>query len=147
MDDRGDEMGVTLVGPAELPIVTDPTRLRVILRNLIANTRQHGAPPVTVTVDTAMVSTVEPTAADPDVGRTGVVITVHDAGDGVPANLADRVFDRFTRADTARHGASTGLGPAIARENARLLGGTLALAPDRTTFVPHLRDLAVTDRA
>lgn len=123
---------VLLAAPDTAEVETDPTRLRVILRNLIANAQQHGAPPVTVTIDTR---------------DEAMTITVQDAGDGVPASLADRVFDRFTRADTARHGASTGLGLAIARENARLLGGTLALAPDRTTFVLHLRDPAVTDRA
>ncbi len=66
------------------------------------------------------------------------VVSVTDAGPGVPPDLRERVFDRFTRGDEARHGASTGLGLAIARENARLLGGTLDLGADGTTFTLRL---------
>lgn len=106
-------------GPAELMVTTDPVRLQTILRNLTANAIQHGAPPVTVTL-----------------GREGaaVAIDVHDGGPGVPTELRDRVFDRFVRGDESRHGSSSGLGLAIAAENARLLGGTLALAADGSTF-------------
>jgi two-component system sensor histidine kinase MtrB len=48
--------------------------------------------------------------------------------------VRERVFDRFVRGDEARHGSSSGLGLAIAAENARLLGGTLTLDADGRTF-------------
>ena len=126
VDDAGGAE-IAIAAPAVLEVTTDPARLRVVVRNLLANAVQHGAPPVDVTVDRA--------AAD-------VVLSVRDAGPGVPAELRDRVFDRFVRGDEARHGSSSGLGLAIARENARLLGGSLSLLPDGRTFVLQLPDLA-----
>ena len=62
-------------------------------------------------------------------------MSVTDEGEGVPADLRERVFDRFVRGDEARHGSSSGLGLAIAAENARLLGGTLTLDAGGRTFL------------
>lgn len=120
IDDCGSPESVQLVGCFPLEVSSDPARLQVIVRNLVANALQHGAPPVTITAD----------------GRDGqVTMAVTDGGLGVPPALRERVFDRFVRGDEARHGSSSGLGLAIAAENARLLGGTLTLEPDRKTFL------------
>jgi signal transduction histidine kinase len=115
--------GISVIGPADLVVSVDAARLRVIVRNLVANALQHGRPPVEVAV----------TPVD-----DGVRISVHDAGAGVPEELRERVFDRFVRGDEARHGTSSGLGLAIAAENTRLLGGTLRLDGDGRTFVLEL---------
>ncbi|MFT3888369.1 MAG: HAMP domain-containing sensor histidine kinase [Arachnia sp.] len=106
-------------GPDELWTTTDPIRVQAVLRNLLTNAAQHGAPPTTVTL-----TSTDDTA----------IVEVHDGGAGVPVALRDRVFDRFVRGDESRHGSSSGLGLAIAAENARLLGGTLGLADDGVTF-------------
>lgn len=121
--DSGASGKVGYAGPASLPVTTDPARLRVVLRNLVANALQHGAPPVTI-------------AAEAE--GSDLFVTVDDSGDGVPEALRDRVFDRFVRGDAARHGSSSGLGLAIAAENARLLGGDLSLAPGGSSFVLRL---------
>ncbi|MDF1488192.1 sensor histidine kinase [Tessaracoccus caeni] len=110
---------VTYSGPSELWLTTDPVRLQAILRNLVTNAIQHGKPPITITLTHR---------------EYAVSVDVHDDGPGVPDDLRDRVFDRFVRGDEARHGTSSGLGLAIARENAHLLGGALTLAADGTTF-------------
>ena len=68
----------------------------------------------------------------PQVDR--VSIDVHDTGPGVPSGLRKHIFDRFVRGDGSRHGSSSGLGLAIAAQNARLLGGSLTLGPDGSTF-------------
>ena len=117
ISDSGTEVGYR--GPGELLVVTDPARVRVVLRNLVANAAQHGAPPVTITVI-------------PQPGE--LLIDVHDCGSGVPEALRERVFDRFVRGDESRHGSSAGLGLAIAAENARLLHGSLTLQPDAARF-------------
>ena len=121
--DSGASGKVGYAGPASLPVTTDPARLRVVLRNLVANALQHGAPPVTIAAE---------------VEGSDLFVTVDDSGDGVPEALRDRVFDRFVRGDAARHGSSSGLGLAIAAENARLLGGDLSLAPGGSSFVLRL---------
>jgi signal transduction histidine kinase len=55
-----------------------------------------------------------------------VVITVQDNGPGVPAELHDRVFERFVRG-TGDRGSSSGLGLSIVRAVAESHGGSVAL--------------------
>lgn len=119
VSDSGAADRIVCLSPSELPLTTDPARLRVVLRNLVANALQHGVPPVTIAL-----------LAE----NREVTISVHDCGAGVPSELRERVFDRFVRGDASRHGTSSGLGLAIAAENARLLGAELALEPDGSTF-------------
>jgi signal transduction histidine kinase len=58
-------------------------------------------------------------------------VSVRDDGPGVPADQADKVFDRFYRGDAARARSrrGTGLGLAIARALARRHGGDVELEP------------------
>ncbi len=104
------EASVTI--PAEVMIVSsDPRRLDRILGNLLDNARDHasGAP-----VDVALTKT-----------RDGAVVIVADRGPGVPGEALAHLFDRFYKADPSRRSGSSGLGLAIARAHAALLGGTL----------------------
>jgi signal transduction histidine kinase len=55
-----------------------------------------------------------------------VVLSVEDEGPGIPAEGAERVFERFYRAEGPR-ATGSGLGLAIARELATLMGGTIEL--------------------
>jgi len=68
-----------------------------------------------------------------------VVFTVADDGPGIPEDLRDRIFERFTRGDGDR-GGSFGLGLSIVRAVAESHHGTVALAPDPsgTRFVVTL---------
>jgi two-component system OmpR family sensor kinase len=64
-----------------------------------------------------------------------VVLDVEDDGPGMPAEQAQRVFERFYRADAARNRASggTGLGLAIVAGLVNAHGGTVSVrtAPGR----------------
>ncbi|HEX6353717.1 HAMP domain-containing sensor histidine kinase [Actinophytocola sp.] len=100
----------TVVGDAT--VTADPRRLHTIACNLLVNAKRHGAEPVTVTIDT--------TAPE------GVTVRFADCGPGVPADLMPILFDRFVRGDRSRTSSlSSGLGLAIARENALVHGGRL----------------------
>lgn len=91
----------------------DPRRVQRILRNLVSNAIEHaeGKP-------------VEITVAESD---TAVAVAVRDHGVGLKTGHADRVFDRFWRADPSRNRKTggTGLGLAISLEDAKLHSGTL----------------------
>jgi two-component system sensor histidine kinase MtrB len=95
---------------AELPpAVTarlDPRRVDVILANLVGNALRHGEPPVSVRL-----------SADPH----WITLEVRDHGPGLDEAVLPHVFDRFYKADAARaRSEGSGLGLAVARENARL---------------------------
>jgi two-component system, OmpR family, sensor kinase len=115
----------------------DEHRLQQVLVNLLSNAGRHTPEGTTVTVklsaDTgdlaeALPATGTPASGDDDTQAEAVsrgnlppaprlMLTVTDNGPGIPADLLPELFERFTRADTARsHAAdpsSTGLGLAI----------------------------------
>ncbi|WP_405662632.1 sensor histidine kinase [Streptomyces sp. RK9] len=94
----------------------NPAAYERLLRNLIDNAARHAAHRIQITVRNQ---------------DDWVVLTVHDDGPGVPAEDAERIFERFVRLDDSRsrdHGG-TGLGLAIARDLAHRHRGTLTLTP------------------
>ena len=90
--------------PAGLQLRADPDRIHQVLANLTANALQFGPDDRPVRL-----------AASRHDGH--VVVTVSDEGPGVAAEDAERIFERFYRADAARPGAAggAGLGLSIAR--------------------------------
>jgi two-component system, OmpR family, sensor kinase len=105
-------------------VVGDERRLRQVVANLVGNALVHT--PSTAAVDV----------------RVGVhdgraVLEVADAGPGMTADVAGRIFERFYRADPARsrHHGGSGLGLAIVQGTVAATGGSVAVdtAPGRGT--------------
>ncbi|UMP03647.1 HAMP domain-containing sensor histidine kinase [Amycolatopsis sp. EV170708-02-1] len=116
LDARGWRDGEGLVTdlPEGVLARVDRRRLDLIVANLVGNAFRHGAAPVEVRLRD-------------DGGE--VTLTVEDHGPGIDPAVLPHVFDRFTKADTARaRSEGSGLGLAIALENARLHGGDITAA-------------------
>ena len=95
---------------------TDATRLKQVLKNLLANAFKF-------TREGAVQLRIEPR------GAGFVAFAVKDTGIGVPPDKQEVIFEAFQQADgsTSRQYGGTGLGLSISRELARLLGGRLEL--------------------
>ncbi|MEU4267255.1 HAMP domain-containing sensor histidine kinase [Streptomyces sp. NPDC026092] len=87
-------------------VETDRRRLERVLGNLVANAHRHGAPPVVLTVD-------------------GAVVTVRDHGPGYPEYLPATGPQRFR---TESGGKGHGLGLTIAAGQAEVIGAKLVFA-------------------
>ncbi len=118
--------------PVSVP--ADPYRLHQVIANLLANARTH---------------TPSGTRVEVSLGTTAdrAIITVADNGPGIAQDMLDRVFERFTRADTSRArtvggapGGSTGLGLAIVTAVVEAHHGTVSVQsqPGDTRFVVSL---------
>ncbi|MEO7573960.1 MAG: GAF domain-containing protein [Acidimicrobiales bacterium] len=93
----------------------DVTRLRQVLVNLLANA-------VKFTETGEVVLTVEP-GDEPG----NLHLSVRDTGIGIPADRAHRLFEEFSQIDssTTRKYGGTGLGLAVSKRLAELMGGTM----------------------
>ena len=94
-------------------ILSDPTRLRQILGNLVSNALKF--------TERGGVRLVA------DASGEEVWFEVHDTGPGVPEDRRGHLFKAFAQADVtvARRYGGTGLGLTISRELCRLMGGDL----------------------
>jgi signal transduction histidine kinase len=94
------------------PVRFAPDQLQRVLYNLLTNAIRHTPP------DGAIAIVVSPHQGD-------VTIAVEDSGDGVNAEAAERMFDRFWRAESSRTSPGSGLGLAIARALVEAHGGRI----------------------
>jgi signal transduction histidine kinase/CheY-like chemotaxis protein len=114
-------LAMSLSYDASLPrfVKGDPARLRQVLLNLTSNAvkfTESGA----VRIEVSRL----------DQGR--LKISVDDSGIGISAEQLDRLFRRFTQADssTTRRYGGTGLGLAISKTLVELMGGTIGAQSD-----------------
>ncbi len=104
---------------APVTVLGDAERLRQIVDNLLANVRAHTPPDASVRV-----------YVGPRDGQA--VIEVADSGPGMGTEEAERVFERFYRADQSRSRSSggVGLGLSIVGAVAEAHGGTVSAHSD-----------------
>ena len=99
--------------PEDLRIETDGMRVQQILINYLTNACKH----------TAEGSIVLQASADKEKGE--IIFSVTDTGTGVPAEKAEKIFERFVKLNDFVQG--TGLGLSICRTLAEKLGGRVWL--------------------
>ena len=109
--------------PTVLPLLQlDPTRMRLLVRNLLGNALRHG-------VSAAGTPQLAPQIEAVRTGQGGVQITVRDFGSGVEESQIPNLGQPFFRPDAARtrEGGGVGLGLYLCRLVAQAHGGTFAV--------------------
>jgi PAS domain S-box-containing protein len=113
----GEQYGVTFEIVAALPEImanTDRDRLMQIMANLLSNAAKFSPPGGRVEVS------VKREAGD-------LLIQVKDHGSGIPDEFRDRIFLKFSQADSSdtRQKGGTGLGLSITKAIVEKMGGTI----------------------
>jgi signal transduction histidine kinase len=103
-------LSAAIAGEASAPVA--PAKIERVLFNLLTNALRHTPSDGTVAV------CVEQRERE-------VLVRVEDTGEGLAADAAERMFDRFWRGDRARGTSGTGLGLAIARGIVEAHGGRI----------------------
>jgi len=100
--------------PGALPETwLDADKIDQILGNLVENAVRHGGGTVTIVVESAQIG-----------GDQAVAVSVRDQGEGIPPEMAARVFRQFWR---GKRRGGTGLGLYIVKGLVEALGGTITV--------------------
>jgi signal transduction histidine kinase len=111
VETTGRDAGRVIQWQGDATVWADPARLRQIVRNLITNAIRYGGDEMAVFVT-------------PGTGRAS--IDVWDSGGPIPDARVETMFQPFERADSnGRNPNSVGLGLAVARSLARVMGGDI----------------------
>jgi signal transduction histidine kinase len=94
----------------------DADKIDQILGNLVENAVRHGAGIVSVVVDRASIGTGDQPEA--------IAVLVRDQGEGIPPEIAPRVFRQFWR---GKRRGGTGLGLYIVKGLVEALGGDISV--------------------
>ena len=104
-------------GDSSVVVMGDNDRLRQVIANVVSNALVHTEADVAVTVTVGMT-------------ETEATVAVSDSGEGMSADIAGHVTERFFRSDPARsrHRGGSGLGLAIVDAAVTARGGTVSIA-------------------
>jgi signal transduction histidine kinase/HAMP domain-containing protein/ActR/RegA family two-component response regulator len=142
-DQKGISFSAELVPDTQSTILTDPARLRQVLKNLLGNAfkfTDRGEVKLRVSNQREGWS---PSQLRLSEAESVIAFSISDTGIGISADLQAPIFEAFAQGDgtTARQYGGTGLGLSISREIVELLGGeiTLSSAPgEGSTFTVYL---------
>lgn len=99
-------------------VLGDELKIRQVLTNLLANALSH-------TAESTPVEVVVAQLPGADTGQFEIV----DHGEGIPPQIASKIFDRFYRSDTSRNRATggSGLGLSIVQSIVALHNGSVSV--------------------
>lgn len=110
--------------PGDMPaLTTDPQRVQQILGNLLSNAIKYTPEGGQIIVRARVEKSRNGSTHD----VPWAAIEVVDTGPGIPRDQFESIFDEFSRLKIHRDKPGAGLGLAIARRLARLLGGDLTV--------------------
>lgn len=119
--DKMIKLNIESSGRLPKSIITDPTRFRQILTNLVGNAIKF-----TESGSVTMRTRLKETGAD----EMSLIIEIVDTGMGIPDGKLESIFEPFSQADSSitRNFGGTGLGLTISRNLAMAMGGTLCVS-------------------
>jgi glutamate:GABA antiporter len=111
-----DQRCVEVSMDASITVWADETRLKQVLRNLVANALRYSPPKTPIAI-----------AAQEELEHDLVRVSVSDHGPGIPPEKQEAIFDRFVRLERDMHGTTrgSGLGLAITRQLVEAMHGTI----------------------
>lgn len=124
--DKSLELAVRYIPGTEQFIIADPVRIRQILSNLVNNAVKFTSQGhILITVEEKK----ELSKEFPSKYDTILVFTVSDTGIGIPEHSIDKIFTKFSQADssTTREYGGTGLGTSICKNLAELMDGNISV--------------------
>ena len=102
-----------------MTVAADERNLEHILANLLSNAIKFSSPGSRISMTATSV-------------KDAVQIAITDAGEGIPSNRLEEIFEPFVQVDstlTRRH-EGTGLGLSISRDLAHAMGGTITVSSE-----------------
>ncbi len=131
--ENADRIKKNIIVEQSEPFFTSPTRLEIVLNNLISNAMKYADlrktdPSIEVRVKTNL-KTAE--------------IRIIDNGEGIPTDAKPKIFDMFYRASA--NGVGSGLGLYIVKEAIQKVGGTIVVYSEPgkgTEFVMEIPNMA-----
>ncbi|MBI3223197.1 MAG: CHASE domain-containing protein [Nitrosomonadales bacterium] len=108
------QVGFALVAREDVQVNVDEIRLQQVMNNLLSNAAKFSPHGTQVEIAVRKIG-----------GR--VRVEVSDHGEGVPAEFQNRIFEKFSQADSSdtRQKGGTGLGLAISKELIERMNGTI----------------------
>jgi PAS domain S-box-containing protein len=116
--DKGIKLLCHVLPDVPVHLIGDPVRLRQVIVNLIGNA-------VKFTDQGEII--LEARTVEGNTDTTILRFSIRDTGIGIPEDKVDRIFEKFTQADssTTRKYGGTGLGLTISKRLVELMGGSI----------------------